>query len=359
MNIRKYMVLVISGAVTAVLAGVLIFFLVRSASQYGNVSAELDSGTRALKQLGDRVPFPNEENVAQAAKNLENLEVFFGGTITSFLKNQFNPAPMEPARFPQALNVSIRAMNQSAASNSVAVPQPFFYGFERYSRGQPPVKSDIPRLSRQLHAIETILRAICSAQIRELASIERHVFEDEAPAGDPASGGVVRREDVAAGTAAASGPAVGYFQDPAGLFVKERLILTFSAKESTVWDILNILPKLPVFSVVSDIDIWNEMSRPVQMNPADGTPRAADSTGMAGAAPGASEFVADIPTSLRSAVVPATSPTAGTPATPGRPLKHEERVTAGMGEALKVRMQIDFYTFHKPGAGAVQQEKQP
>ncbi|OQW96275.1 MAG: hypothetical protein BWK77_05515, partial [Verrucomicrobia bacterium A1] len=53
----------------------------------------------------------------------------------------------------------------------------------------------------------------------------------------------------------------------------------------------------------------------------------------------------------------------GAPAAPGavvaRPLTRAERNVAGITEALKVRLQVDFYTFRKPGNGGAGQEKQP
>jgi hypothetical protein len=354
MNIRKYMVLMVSGTVTAVLAGVLGFFLYRSASDYSSVNAELEANTRELNQLGNRMPFPNEENVAQAAKNLERIEAYFGSTMEFFLKGQYTPPAIEPARFPQFLSRAILSMNQLASSNNVAVPQPFYYGFDRYSKGQPPATGAPPRLCRQVHVTETLVRALCAARIRDIVSIERHAFEDETP---PVAGAEGQPE------AGVTGVAAGYYRDPAGLFEKERLSLVFNAKESSVWEILNALPKLPTFCVASDLDMWNEMARPVMINPADGSrragaPEAGDPGGLrppglpAGLPPG---FPAGLPAGIPSA----TPDSAGSAAVPTRPLKHEERIVAGRTEVLKVRLDVDFYTFHKPGADAAGQEKQP
>ncbi len=347
MNIRKYMVLVVSGAVTAVVGGALVFYLFRGASAYTAVGSAIESDGRALAQLGSRKPFPSDENVALATKNLERIQAFSDATMGAFLKNQYDPPPMEPARFPQLLQRSLQAMNFAASSNGVTVTEKFFYGFDRYARGQPPAKDDIPRLSRQLHVVETLVRTLCAARIRDIAVIERHVFEDDAAAAAGGEGGVVRREDVEAKAAAATGPAAGYLQDPSGLFVRERLVLTFNAKEGAVWEALNALPRLPVFFVVSDLDIQNAAGRPVLINPADGT-RKTEAGG------GGGEFSA---ADVARAVVP------GAPATPGavvaRPLTRAERNVAGITEALKVRLQVDFYTFRKPGGSGAGQEKQP
>lgn len=349
MNIRKYMVLVVSGAVTAVVGGALLFYLFRGASEYTEVSSAIETDSRALSQLGSRKPFPSDENVALATKNLEKIQAFSDATLAAFLKNQYDPPPMEPARFPQLLQRSIQAMNVATVSNGVTVTEKFFYGFERYARGQPPAKDDIPRLSRQLHVVETLVRTLCAARVRDIASIERHVFEDDAAAAAGGAGGVVRREDVEAKAAAATGPAAGYLQDPSGLFDRERLVLTFNAKESSLWEALNAMPKLSVFFVVSDLDVQNVAGRPVMVNPADGTRKTeADSGG------GGGEFSA---AAVQRAVAP------GDPAAPGavlaRPLTRAERNVAGITEALKVRLQVDFYTFRKPGSSGAAQEKQP
>lgn len=355
MKIRPYLTLIITGAVTAAFAVALSAWLWHSVRRYHDVTTRLETTARSLQQLGARKPFPNAENVARAETNRVRIEAFFQSAMGQFLKNQFDPPPMEPARFPQFLQRAIGSMNLAVVSNNVAVPERFMYGFDRYARGQPPDKADIPRLARQIHAVETISKAIFSAKIREMMSIERHVFEDELREGAAA---LARSEEAEGAGERATGVAAGYFEDPNKLYVRERLVYEFRARESAVWDILDALPRLSVFCVVSDIDIWNDSGRPTIVNPADGQ-RLMETAGRGVTAEGLpaeeAAFLAAEPLRARAA---AAAPTP-TGAAPRRPLKHEERTVAGMTETLKVRLQVDFYSFRRPEAAAGAEETKP
>jgi len=247
-------------------AAALGYLMIRKASEFSSVNAGMESANRRLQALGGQARFPHEENVGRVEENLARVEAFFLETMGGFLAQQRGIKPMEPARFPQALQRFVGDMNQAAVSNGVAVPPRFLYGFERYSRGQPPAKRDVGRLLRQSQAIEEILRALFERRILQLSAIERHVFEDDRP--------MAIDDDAGEEISDPRTPAAGFARDPAGLFEKERLVFTFTAREQAVWQIMNALPSLSLFCVVADIDIANEAAKPVPVNPADGTPRA-------------------------------------------------------------------------------------
>lgn len=357
MKIRTLVPLIVAGGVSAVLAVALALWVAGSVLRHREVSRDLTSTRAELRRLVDRVPFPSAENVERAATNQARIEAFFETTIAEFLSRTYIPPAMEPARFPILLQRAIGSMNLSAVSNNVTVPDRFMYGFDRYARGQLPNKEDIPRLARQIHAVETITRAIFSAKIREIVSIERHVFEEEARPG--AEGAVSRFNEPVEQRGPAGGPALGYVEDPEHLFVRERLIYEFRAKENTLWAVLDLLPALPVFCVISDIDVWNDAPRPAPYNPADGTRRAPEGVGAAGAAAMAYDEAMALgqPTARGLgqplAVAPPATVAPGPMGTPARrPLKHEERTVAGMTETLRVRMQVDVYSFRRPDASA-------
>ncbi|MCX7818094.1 MAG: Amuc_1100 family pilus-like protein [Kiritimatiellae bacterium] len=355
MKIRSFLPLIVAGGVSAVLAVGLVVWVAGAVVRHRQVAHELETARAELRRLASRVPFPSPENVERAATNQARIEAFFDAAIAEFLKRTHTPPAIEPARFPILLQRAIAAMNLAAVSNNVSVPDRFMYGFDRYARGQLPNKEDIPRLARQIHAVETITRAIFSAKIREIVSIERHVFEEEVRA---AEGVVSRTEEPIEARGRLAGAAAGYAEDPEGLFVRERLIYEFRAKENTLWAVLDLLPTLPVFCVISDVDVWNDAPRPVPYNPADGTRRVAE--GVTGA--GVGELPADEAALLGGVPgrgpprppVPAAPTTVPAPAVGAlrRPLKHEERTVAGMTETLRVRMQVDFYSFRRPGASA-------
>lgn len=353
MKIRPFVPLIVAGGVSAVLAGVLVLWVAGTTLRHRGVTRDLDSTRAELRRLAAREPFPSEENVDRAATNQSQIEAFFERALSEFLERTYAPPAMEPARFPILLQRAIGSMNLSAVSNNVAVPDRFMYGFDRYARGQLPNKEDIPRLARQIHAVETITRAVFSAKIREILSIERHVFEEEARPG--AEGTMSRLDEPMESRSRTGETAKGYQEDPEKLFVRERLIYEFRAKENALWAVLDLLPTLPVFCVISDVDVWNEAPRPASFNPMDGTRRVAEgATSVAGDLPVDEAAILGTgagrqPTARVHMVAPAV-PLSNVPSVGAarRPLKHEERTVAGMTETLRARMQVDFYSFRRP-----------
>lgn len=369
MNIRKHLGLLINGGIALALAIVALFFLARHLTEYAGVTASLEASKAALEQLNTRKPFPNDANVMLAETNLVSLEKHFGHMLDSLVRDQFVPPPLEPARFPQFLQGTLRGLNDVAASNNVVTPERFAYGFDRYMRGLP-VKEDLPRLERQVHAVDEVCRALFNARIQDILSIERHVFEDEAArkaAAEAAaqSGQAMRPEMTVA--AAATGPAgsataaEGYFEDPAGMFVRERMIVEFNAKENAIWQALNALPRMKLFCVISDLDIQNLSPRPAVGSPTDPTRPTGESGAPPALPPGLSAAMmgaGTVSTIPGGAMVPMPEGATGTNVV-ARPLRREERVTAGMHEVAKVRLQIDFFTFNKPAAQPAPEAGQP
>lgn len=363
MNIRKHLGLLVSGGIAAVLAIVALVFLFRFLAGYTGVMGSLEASKASLEQLNARKPFPNEANVKLAQGSLAAMEQHFTNTLDALARGQFVPPPLEPARFPQFLQGTIRGLNDAAASNNVAIPERFAFGFDRYARGLP-VKEDLPRLERQVFAVDQICRVLFEAKIKDIVSIDRHVFEDEAArkaaAVTAAAGQPMRPEMMAAAAAGAPGSAApteaneGYLEDSAGLFVRERMIIVFDAKENAVWQALNNLARTRVFCVVSDLDIENPAPRPAKGSVADptrpsgeGAPAAGQPVGVVGeAAPAAGQGFSTAEGGTGTNVVT-------------RPLRREERVTAGMHEVAKVRLQLDLYTFNKPAPDAEKKEGQP
>lgn len=327
MNLRKNIVLITGGGVTLVLTLVCVFFLFRYRADYGNVQAELQTTNDRLTQLSRRNPFPNEANVKQADENLARMQDEFARLMEEFRKGSVEAQDMEPAQFAGYGMRLMRGLNVEANTNGVTVPDNFAYGFNRYARGAIPAKEDLSRLVLQIGSVSRIMEAIFSARIREIKSVDRHVFEDEvkaaaAPAAGDALAAAAARRPTFTGETEAANPeaAAGFFESPDKLYVRERVILTFVADEKQLWQAMNALARLPMMCSIAWMEIVNEASKPVLRDPkkmggeelALGLPPAGE-IGLGGV-----QAVTNDPNSL---------------------------IVAGNTETLTVRMAVDYFNF--------------
>lgn len=316
----KPMALLVSGALSLVLAVLALVFLVRALGQYNQVRADLRHTAARLEELRTGDPrhqnrFPNAENVEITRRNLEALQSGVEDLLEVFLRDQTDPPTVEPARFPLVLDRTIRALNESALANNVQLTERFAYGFDRYA-DKLPVRRDVPRLTRQLAYIENACRTLFAKRIRELVTIERQLFEEAPPVGAPAEPGMRRVEAVRVGTLPA-----GEYRDPSGLYTRERILFTFRTRESQLWDILGAVSRMTPFCVISRLDIQN--------------------LGAAGQRIDSEED----PMIAESAPVPA--PVEGEGPARARILPHAQRVVAGRAEIVEVRMGLDFFRFQQ------------
>ena len=356
MNIRKYLFLTASGGLTLLLSLVAVFFLIKYASHHQAVTANLQTASAKLDALKRRNPFPSVENVQLATTNLAQLTEKFNEFMKALARDQYQARRMEPAQFPLLLQKTLTGLNTAAETNSVAVPDLFAYGFDRYAKSLP-IKEDLPRLARQLHGLDQVCRVLFAAPIHDLTGVERHVFEDS-PAAGAAPGAVpgdrvMRRIESASGGGSADA-AAGYYEEPSGLFVRERMIFTFTAKESALWQILNNLPRLQAFCVVAGIDIVNPTPKPVRVTAdAAGAAAAAAAVGTVPHGPGPRAVVPE-----NTPMAPVVLAAGGTNA-PAFVPKRDQRVVAGRLETEQVKMKVDFYYFKQPGDTGDKKESKP
>ncbi len=383
MNIRKYSVIIVSGAIALVLAAAALFFMFLFAGRFQKTAGNLAALRSRLDELNKRNPYPDERNVDLAGRSLTNLNLFGGRMLNDLLRDQYEPPAMEPAQFPLLLQARLGDLVQAADASRVVIADRFF-GFERYARSLP-VKDDIPRLARQIHYVNETCRLLFASQVRDLASIERHVFEEEPGRlpGEAAAAGMpppelMRRGSETPGATGSAEAAAGYREDPVGLYVRERMYFTFSGKEKAIWDVLNALPKSRrVFCIVAEIDLSNETSKPQRVFLQGGATALPGLPGMPPVLPPGITALppSSVPPMAVGAGVTGEGGTvgegvAGVALGPGEPTfslptvtmigtnqvikmpPHEKRVVAGRNEVIKVRLGIDFYHFKRIEAAA-------
>ncbi len=330
MNFRKYMLLIVGGGICLILAALALYLLLRFQSDYTRVDESLGNAMNQLSVLNYRDPYPSEENVKRLQQNLGGLREHFMALYSNLRQGQMEPRRMEPAEFPGVLGRARNQLAGKAAELNVKLPERFAFGFDRYV-GELPAAVDIPRLVIQTKEVEELCMALYRAKVSEISSIQRTIFEQAAlvEAASSAEGrrGGRRREGGEESPEGVVIPAV-QTQDPNALYTREHYVLSFTATDSSVWELLNILARLPMFVVVTDIQMTSEnkdLNRGVLAKNAAAT---AAAQAAAAAQPNALGLPPPAPVIVSETNYP----------------PREERVVAGR-ERMQVVLGVDVYRF--------------
>lgn len=354
MNIKKFLVLIVSGSVALVLAAVIGFFLSRYIARYRGIMTDLQAEVSHLNQLTRQPHFPNMENVKTAEHNLEVVQAAFTNILVALSTDTYEPPEIEQAQFPLLLTETIRQLNQLSTTNNCLLPDRFAYGFDRYIQGLPK-KGDIPRLARQLYYVQHLCSVLFEHRITKLVSVERALFEAVAPGegGRDAFPPPMSRRAMEQG----AGPAVEEASaapeaDARGLYAKEPIVLTFHVREHDLYKTLNALSTSDLFCAVRTIELRNP-------SPVAGISKGADSAlpdrgSGAGVAfdrlPGGSIPGGSLPP------LPGQDPGGGA-TTNAPPPSREQRVVAGRNEMIIARVEVVVYQFTKPAVGVAEESK--
>ena len=339
-KITKHIPLLVSALVAALLVVIAVIMAARAAFEFGTVKGGLRDKQNQLQALENRKPYPSETNIEKLRAEQGRLGDALKNLEKEISRQQFQPTDMEPAQFRLRVENTFRGLHERAMANKVILPERFTFGFDRYVRDLPEPEF-LPRLQMQVSWIEDVCKVLLDARIHEVIKIERHVFEEEAlheaeAGGAPAPGAAppMRRqmaEESGGGGDGLTQPSKGYLKDPDELFVRERMVFTFIAREPAVWQILNALPKISSFNVVAAVEFQNESNRPERVDVKTG--EASKASAPAGLFAGGVEAPS----------MPALA-AAGTNAPP-RMLSANERVVAGRADLIRVRLVLDFYQF--------------
>lgn len=319
------MVLIVGGSICLVLMIAAGFLLWKFQGDYAKVQEELQSAQSRLEQLNRRSPFPSAENLEKTKENLASIQSYYSNVVTVLQKDQVEPESIEPSAFAPLLERGTHRVFERAKANGVKFPERFAMGFDRYAAGELPAPEHLPRLVTQVQHLESLLNLLIDARISELTALQRTMFDTgatqttEAEA-DPRSRGRGTRAPAAAAVIDDKVPEV----QSNALYAVERFRLTFSARESAVWEVLNMLARSRALFVVSSV----RMENPLVIGA--GAAQAAAKPAAAAAAPGQQGV-------------------------PALPLTHEERIVAGR-EPVTVSLVVDAYRIlqETPASGEVQ-----
>jgi hypothetical protein len=327
---RKHMPLLIGGAVVLLLALVLGYWLFSARSRYREETDALEQSQSRLNRLSTRNVFPSDANVETMERQLDIYQDYLDGLFQTMREGQRPQEPINRDRFRQLLEQTLRRLVQAARAKSIVLPPDLAFGFQRYAAGTPPEEEHLDRLVDQLRSVSILCAVLYEAGIGELVSVERTVFEEEAPAA-PVGEEYGRNRGRGRGRGEPEPEVVkatDLVRDPDGLFTRERYVLSYRAQDEANWKVLDRLSKGAPFVVVSKVEIVNS-ARPAVVPPtappaAEEAPRASAAAATTWQAPGAAR-----PAGVREA--PAILP-------------RELRVVAGQ-ELPQVRLEVDVYRF--------------
>lgn len=326
---RKYMALIVGGAIALVLIFVVLVLLFKFRAEYARVQSDLQTSLVTLDRLHQRDPFPTRENVERVKANLEDLEAYLDELLGALSRDQVTTEDMERAAFPAEIERTARRLRALAGEKGVDLAEGVAFGFQRYAAGNLPAQEHVPRLVVQLRTVEALCSLLFNAGISELVSVEREVFDIERTQEPELSPAVGRRPGRAPAVVAA--PTVTVEPEGVeGLYTKERYKVTFFGTDPVVRDVFNTMTANPMLMIVRNLELRNELGL-------GGSPPAAQLTARLQPRDAARPPVGGVPGAPRDPTM-----------TAARPLQHDDRVVAGR-ERVRVIMELDVYRFEDHG----------
>jgi hypothetical protein len=172
------------------------FFLAKAVGTFNETMLEYDQAVQRLHGLQNRVPFPDEANVAKAAA----LRDAFAASLHA-LRDQFAAlqkpldASTTPQEFQDNLRATVNSLEERARAAKVPLPDNFYLGFDQY-RTSLPSETAAPHLARQLDFIAGIVGDLIGANpespgvrsIDELVRTTLPVEESRAEQATPPTG---------------------------------------------------------------------------------------------------------------------------------------------------------------------------
>lgn len=261
---KKYLWLTIGMTLAFILLAAVasrLFFVMKS---HRKEAQELNGAKARLDELYQRATFPSAANISREYEKLADLTDEFNELDGLLTEDQVLPEEMEGAEFMTFFENTLRRIRDRLQTGRVAFPEKYTFGFEKYAGGSLPASRNIPRLVQQLKITERICQILPDAAVNELLAFSREEFETAAD-NDRAQSGRGRAPPPAGG--AQSPPS-----QPAGqLYSSQHFKMSFRAREGSALDLLNRLARLPMFTIVTRVEITNPR-REVNMGASSGGP---------------------------------------------------------------------------------------
>lgn len=255
--------------ITLIICGVLMaavclgagWFLVTSMKAKSDAADERNQAHEQLQGIYHAKVFPSQENIARVSEDRKALEAWLVTASNLVHKGDLQVEPKTPTSFKQALQATVRALSTHPGTvQGKVVAAGFNFGFDKYL-GQSdslPVPEHVDRLTGQLAIIERICKELYGANILELKTVTREIFDEKGGAAvqtqEEPSGGSSRRRRRRDDSGESAAPAV-----KAGarseFFSSQRFSFEFQARPAAFIAALNKLAAMDLFVVVAEAEL--------------------------------------------------------------------------------------------------------
>lgn len=262
---KNQLILAIGGGVSAVLVLGAAALAAIGFSGKGDARKSRERAFSELSRLHQSVPFPSEENVAAAGKNLENargwIEILDDELTvgTNDWAKGINLRRASPGEFSSLREETIQSLYDAAPvgeDGTKIVPDSFAFGFDRYSGGEPAQTPHVVRLLRQLRLTDQLVRMLYAAGPQRIETVGRVVFETGSAASSDETGYVrpKKRNDARTRDAALVVQPPPPSDGPVPSDV-ERFGFRFVAREKAVLDFVNAIDAMKPYACVSGLSM--------------------------------------------------------------------------------------------------------
>jgi hypothetical protein len=152
-------------------------YMFQSLASFNNASEEHGALARQKRSLETKPIFPNQENLDEFGKRLDEFEGKVDG-LHEKLKQFQRPLELtiQAKDFPQILADSVRSFrNYTRQEKPVILPDDFYFGMNKYEKGGLPPQAATGILKFQLDAIERLLKVIIETGSDEIYRFDREI----------------------------------------------------------------------------------------------------------------------------------------------------------------------------------------
>ena len=256
---RHQITLIVCGVLMAAVCLGAGWFLVTAMAAKSAAADERNQAHEQLQGIYHAKVFPSQENIARVNEVRKTLVAWLASASNLVHKGDLQVEPKTPTSFKQALQATVRSLSTHPGTiQGKVVAAGFNFGFDKYL-GQSdslPVPEHVDRLTGQLAIIERICKELYAANILELRTVTREIFDDKGGAAVQAqeepSGSRRRRRRDDSGESAAPAVKAGAHSE---YFSRQRFSFEFQARPAAFIAALNKLAAMDLFVVVAEAEL--------------------------------------------------------------------------------------------------------
>jgi hypothetical protein len=218
-----------------------------------------------LQSYFQRDPYPNDENVKAEKAKLETLQTWHQALREALSRNAIIVEGVHtPGSFGKTCEDTInllRTLAPKGESGASVVDANFNFGFDRYDlsqNGSPAEQKDVPRLLRQLHMVDRLVRVIYEVELIKLEQVLREEFDLTAAGGEGrVTRGRVGRRNVA--STSVTGVTLDRIEvEPLANtpfeIDRQRFGFVFVVREEALFKLIDAIDKMWPFAQISSLD---------------------------------------------------------------------------------------------------------